>query len=587
MNTAVATLDTPSPAKKANPLLDSFARLGKTQKIMLGVGLLAMLAVMVAALVLNRQADWKVLYSNLSDKDGGAVVAQLNQMGVPYKHLEGGGAIMVPADKVHDTRLRLASQGLPKGSTVGFELMDVTRLGMTQFQERLTFQRGLEGELVRSITALSSVADARVHLALPNQNGFFREQQKPSASVLLTLHGGRTLDKTQVAGIVHLVASSVPEMDTKAVSVLDQNGNLLSESPNAQNDIDGKQLEYSRMLEKMYTQRILDLLEPVVGRDNVKAHVTADVDFSITEQTSEQHRPNQNGEPSAVRSQQLVESGSAAASNAVPGAPANMAAGAVANQPPGPGGAPINGQAAPVGINAGANNAGNGAAAAGGDNRRESVINYEVDKTVKVTRNSVGNVRRLSAAVVVNHRTVTDKKGNVTTEPLPPEQVEQMTALVREAIGFSADRGDSVNLMNASFTPPKADDTQMAWWKSPETQDWAKTLAWPLGMVLLGLILFLGMVRPAIKIMKNPPPEVPALPDNSQMLATVVDDDTERPTVAAVTHDDGGLHLETLRLEDAKRLAKENPVAVANIIKGWVNGDSPAMGGGGLKGPGA
>ena len=159
-------------------------------------------------------------------------------------------------------------------------------------------------------------------------------------------------------------------------------------------------------------------------------------------------------------------------------------------------------------------------------------------------------------------------------------------ALVREAIGFSADRGDSVNLMNASFTPPKADDTQMAWWKSPETQDWAKTLAWPLGMVLLGLILFLGMVRPAIKIMKNPPPEVPALPDNSQMLATVVDDDTERPTVAAVTHNDGGLHLETLRLEDAKRLAKENPVAVANIIKGWVNGDSPAMGGGGLKGPG-
>lgn len=587
MNTAVATLDTPSAAKKANPLLDSFARLGKTQKIMLGVGLLAMLAVMVAALVLNRQADWKVLYSNLSDKDGGAVVAQLNQLGVPYKHLEGGGAIMVPADKVHDTRLRLASQGLPKGSTVGFELMDVTRLGMTQFQERLTFQRGLEGELVRSITALSSVADARVHLALPNQNGFFREQQKPSASVLLTLHGGRTLDKTQVAGIVHLVASSVPEMDTKAVSVLDQNGNLLSESPNAQNDIDGKQLEYSRMLEKMYTQRILDLLEPVVGRDNVKAHVTADVDFSITEQTSEQHRPNQNGEPSTVRSQQLVESGTAAASNALPGAPAGQVAGAVANQPPGAAGAPINGQAAPVGINAGANNAGNGAAAAGGDNRRESVINYEVDKTVKVTRNSVGNVRRLSAAVVVNHRTVTDKKGNVTTEPLPPEQVEQMTALVREAIGFSADRGDSVNLMNASFTPPKADDTQMAWWKSPETQDWAKTLAWPLGMVLLGLILFLGMVRPAIKIMKNPPPEVPALPDNSQMLATVVDDDTERPTVAAVTHNDGGLHLETLRLEDAKRLAKENPVAVANIIKGWVNGDSPAMGGGGLKGPGA
>lgn len=586
MNTAVATLDTP-PAKKSNPLLEGFARLSNNQKLMLGAGLLAMLAVVAAALLFNRQADWKVLYSNLSDKDGGAVVAQLNQLGVPYQHLEGGGAIMVPADKIHDTRLRLASQGLPKGSTVGFELMDVTRLGMTQFQERLTFQRGLEGELVRSITALSSVADARVHLALPNQNGFFREQQKPSASVVLTLHGGRTLDKMQVAGIVHLVASSVPEMDTKAVSVLDQNGNLLSQSPDLQNgDIDGKQLEYTRKLEQMYTQRILDLLEPVVGRDNVKAQVTADVDFSITEQTSEQHRPNQNGEPSTVRSQQLVESGAAAAANALPGAPANMAAGAVANQPPGPGGAPINGEAAPVGINAGANNAGNGAAAAGGDNRRESVINYEVDKTIKVTRNSVGNVRRLSAAVVVNHRSVTDKKGNVTSEPLPPEQVEQMTALVREAIGFSADRGDSVNLMNASFTAPKVDETQVAWWQSPETQDWAKTLAWPLGMVLLGLIVFLGMVRPAIKVMQTPPP-APELPDATQMLEAVVDDDTERPALAAAKQDDGGLHLDTLRLEDAKRLAKENPVAVANIIKGWVNGDSPAMGGGGLKGPGA
>lgn len=586
MNTAVATLDTPL-AKKTNPLQEGFARLSKNQKIMLGVGLLAMLVVVVAALFFNRQADWKVLYSNLSDKDGGAVVAQLNQLGVPYKYLDGGGAIMVPADKVHDTRLRLASQGLPKGSTVGFELMDVTRLGMTQFQERLTFQRGLEGELVRSITALSSVADARVHLALPNQNGFFREQQKPSASVVLTLHGGRTLDKMQVAGIVHLVASSVPEMDTKAVSVLDQNGNLLSQSPDLQNgDIDGKQLEYTRKLEQMYTQRILDLLEPVVGRDNVKAQVTADVDFSITEQTSEQHRPNQNGEPSTVRSQQLVESGTAAAGNALPGAPTNQAAGAVANQPPGPGGAPINGAAAPVGINAGANNAGNGAAAAGGDNRRESVINYEVDKTVKITRNSVGNVRRLSAAVVVNHRSVTDKKGNVITEPLPPEQVEQMTALVREAIGFSADRGDSVNLMNASFTPPKTDDSQVEWWKSPETQDWAKTLAWPLGMVLLGLILFLGMVRPAIKVMQTPPP-APELPDGTQMLEAVVDDETQRPALASAAQDDGGLHLDTLRLEDAKRLAKENPVAVANIIKGWVNGDSPAMGGGGLKGPGA
>src|SRR5690606_27085445 len=169
-----------------------------------------LLGIVAAFFFMGRQAEWRVLYSNLSDRDGGAIVAQLTQMNVPYKHTEGGMAIMVPADKVHDTRLRLASQGLPKGSVAGFELMESNRFGMTQFQERLTFQRGLEGELTRSIQSLSSVQSARIHLALPNQNGFFREQQKPSASVLLTLHPGRVLDRAQVAGIVHLVASSVP-----------------------------------------------------------------------------------------------------------------------------------------------------------------------------------------------------------------------------------------------------------------------------------------------------------------------------------------------------------------------------------------
>ena len=180
---------------------------------------------------MNRQPDWRVLYASLNDKDGGAIVAQLSQMNVPYKYTEGGQAIMVPSDKVHDTRLRLASQGLPKGSVTGFEMMESNRFGMTQFQERLTFQRGLEGELTRSIQSLSSVQSARVHLALPNQNGFFREQQKPSASVLLTLYPGRTLDQAQIAGIVHLVASSVPELNPSAVSVVDDAGNLLSTPP--------------------------------------------------------------------------------------------------------------------------------------------------------------------------------------------------------------------------------------------------------------------------------------------------------------------------------------------------------------------
>lgn len=221
------------------------------RKLLLGGGIAALVAIFVAMTLWGRTGDYRVLYTNLSDKDGGAILAQLQQMQVPYKHADGGAAILVPADKVHDVRLKLASAGLPKGSVVGFELMESQKFGTTQFQERLNFQRGLEGELVRSIQALSSVQSARVHLALPNQNGFFREQQKPSASVVLTLYSGRTLDRGQIAGIVHLVSSSVPEMSTKAVSVVDQTGALLS-GPQEGGDhagLDAQQLQYVRQME--------------------------------------------------------------------------------------------------------------------------------------------------------------------------------------------------------------------------------------------------------------------------------------------------------------------------------------------------
>lgn len=560
MNTAVAEIDNTLPATPSNPLVAGFSRLSGARKVMLSLGALAMVGVLAAGFYMANRPDYRVLYANLSDKDGGAVLAQLSQLNIPYKHADGGSAILVPADKVHDTRLRLASQGLPRGSTVGFELLDTTRLGMTQFQERLTFQRGLEGELIRSITALSSVSDARVHLALPNQNGFFREQQKPSASVLLTLYPGRTLDRTQIAGIVHLVASSVPELNPKAVSVVDQNGNLLSQTADGEaGGPDSKQIEYTRMLEKMYTQRIIDLLEPVLGRDNVRAQVTADVDFSQTEQTSEQHRPNQNGEPSAVRSQQLVEAGSAVGQTA-PGVP-----GAVANQAPGATTAPVNGQPAQVGVVPGAN-VQNGSTDA--NRRREQVINYEVDKTVMVTRNATGTIRRLTAAVVLNHKAGTDRRGQPITEPLPAEQMEQINALVREAIGFNSNRGDSVNVMNTAFTKGSSDVTEVPWWKQPDTQDLARSLAWPAGMLLLGLILFLGMVRPTLKLMRSPAQN--EKPEIAQLDA-IVDDQPQRPGLPTPVQNEAT--AEMLRLEDAKRLARDNPVAVANIIKGWVNGE--------------
>ncbi|PKO31506.1 MAG: flagellar basal body M-ring protein FliF [Betaproteobacteria bacterium HGW-Betaproteobacteria-9] len=557
MSNTVAELDIRPMSRSA--LGEGLSRMDKTQKTRLGLGALALVAIALALFFMGQQPDWRVLYTNLGDKDGGAIVAQLTQMNVPYKHSEGGGSIMVPADKVHDTRLRLASLGLPKGTVNGFELMEANRFGMTQFQERLTFQRGLEGELTRSIQSLSSVQTARIHLALPNQNGFFREQQKPSASVLLTLHPGRTLDKAQVAGIVHLVASSVPEMNPKAVSIVDDAGNLLSSTPEGQSQgADTQKLQYTQQIEQMYTRRILDMIEPLVGEGNVKAQVSADVDFSLVESTSELHKPNQSAEAGAVRSQQIVEDGSPAAA-----LPAGVP-GATTNQPPTTGSAPINGEAAALGAA--------GAADKAASTRRQSLINYEVDKTVKVVREASGTVRRLSAAVVVNHRSSTDRGGKETTAAIPPEQLEQMTALVRETIGFNKERGDSVNVVNAVFNVSKApEEVAVAWWRQPENMELARGLAWPLGMVGMGLLVLLGMVRPGLKLMK-----APALPPAEAKLNAMVNDQPERPGLPMPSNTSNEATPETRRLTDAKRLALENPMAVANIVKGWVNGEAPA-----------
>jgi flagellar M-ring protein FliF len=555
MSTSVAELDIQPPKQSA--LGAGFARMDNTQKTRLGMGVIALLGIVMALFFMGREPDWRVLYANINDKDGGAIVAQLTQMNVPYKYTEGGQAIMVPSDKVHDTRLRLASQGLPKGSVTGFEIMESNRFGMTQFQERLTFQRGLEGELTRSIQSISSVQSARIHLALPNQNGFFREQQKPSASVLLTLYAGRSLDKAQIAGIVHLVASSVPELNPKAVSIVDDAGNLLSNSSDDPSQgADSEKLKYVQQMEQMYTRRILDMIEPLVGVGNVKAQVNADVDFSLVELTSEQHRPNQTAETSAVRSQQTVEDGTAATAQ-----PAGVP-GATTNQPPVTGTAPINGAAAPLSA------AGNADQSA--KSRRESVINYEVDKTVKVVREASGTVKRLSAAVVVNHRISTDKSGKETSTAIPPEQLEQMTALVRETIGFSKDRGDSVNVVNAVFNVSKPiTEEPVAWWLLPDNQELARSLSWPVGLVLMGLVVLMGMVRPGMKMMRTPVVETLMKPQFDAVLNEMPD----RPGLP-MPEADVQITKDQTRLADAKRLALDNPAAVANIVKGWVNGEA-------------
>jgi flagellar M-ring protein FliF len=478
-----------------------------------------------------------VLYSNIADRDGGAVIAALNQMNVPYRMSEGGGAILVPEKMVHDTRLRLASQGLPKGSIVGFELMENQKLGATQFQEQINYQRGLEGELARSIQSLSAVATARVHLAIPKASVFLRDQQKPSASVIVTLHSGRTLDRAQVAGITHLVASSVPELPLKGVSVLDQNGNLLSSPADAAGGLDQNQLSYVQQIEASTIKRIVDILEPIAGRNNIRAQVTAELDFSQTELSSESYKPNSTPDAAVVRSEQKSESsdqtGAAAGGKGVPGA--------LSNQPPA-------GNAAPGG-------AGGTAAQASGSSRRESTVNYEIDKTVRHVKNPVGQVKRLSAAVVVNHRK-TGEKG--ASKPLTAEEISQITALAKEAMGFTQARGDTLNVANAAFSVEELEAApEVPMWQQPENVALARDIGKGLLIGALFLYILFGVIRPLVRTLATAPRMEPA-----NMAA--LPDAAEESTPALVQAD---------RLTAAKQLAKSDPKMVANVVKSWVAAD--------------
>ena len=529
-------------------------------KLTMGAGLLALAGAVLAVTLWSSQGDYRPLFSGLADKDGGAVIGQLAAMQVPYKH-EAGGTILVPAGQVYELRMKLAALGLPKGgsgNTVGFELMDKSSIGQTQFAERLNFQRGLQGELARTIKEMADVADARVHLAIPQQNGFFREQQKPSASVMLTLRGGRTLDRSQIAGIVHLVSSSVPELSPKAVSVLDQTGALISQTgADGANGLDTQQLQYKQQVEAGYNKRIFDLLEPVVGRDNLRSTVTADVDFSQTEATAEEYRPNQGANTqAAVRSSQSNESNNsnAAQPTGVPGA--------ATNQPPVPATAPINGASAP--LQAAQGGAGNN------NSRREQVTNYELDKTVRVTRGATGSVKHLNAAVVVNHRTVTDAKGKTTTQPVSAEEITRLTDLVKEAMGFNAERGDSVKVVTAPFVVDKTEPADLPLWKQPWLLDIARSAIVPLAFVAIALIAVFGMIRPAIKAAAPAP--VPD--DKPETVDEVVDDAELLPGGAGMPRLEAPLHNE--KLERARALARDNPVAVANIMRDWMAGETAA-----------
>lgn len=526
----------------------AFSQLNARQKLVLMASVAMAIALLVGAWLWTKEPPYGVLFANLTDQDGGQIITTLQQQNIPYKYSEGGGAIMVPVGRVHDVRLQLASQGLPKGGLVGFEVMENQKLGISQFAEQINYQRGLEGELARSIQTLGAVRAARVHLAIPKQTAFLRDDLKPSASVLVSLQPGRSLDGAQIAGIVHLVSSSVPQLNPGSVSVIDQDGKLVSQQqdPARNAGLDAGQIRYVKEVEAQYQRRVEAILEPLVGPGNFRAQITTDVDFSHVDQVDETYLPNP-APDSAIRSQQTAESGTG-------NPPALGIPGALSNQPPVPATAPIT--SPQVG--------GAGGGGAGGNNyTRNATINFEVDKTVRHTRGTPGAVKRLSVAIVVNHKKGPVKDGKPGKPiPLTPDELKRINDLVREAVGFNDKRGDTINVAAASFVPPEPEVIpELPLWKDPAGIAMAKEIGQYLVFALIVFLVWSKLMKPAFEM----------------LAAAAQRAEAERKAAAELVAEAGpaghaphhGLSFDE-KLKHARDVARKEPKQVAELIKEWM-----------------
>ena len=574
MAAAAEQLDIDAPDAADQPARRfAFLRTPMGKNLVRGGAVAGVLAIVLILWLWNKEPDYKVLFSNFSDRDGGAITASLDQMQVKHKFSEGGNAILVPSEQVHDVRLRLAAQGLPKGGNVGFELMENQKLGVSQFLEQVNYQRALEGELARSIESLAAVQSARVHLALPKPSVFVREQQKPTASVLLNLHPNRIIDPAQTSAIVHLVASSVPELLPANVTVVDQNGNLVSDlnkngaaAGNAKN-LDASQLKYVQELQKQVIKQVESIVAPIVGEGNVRAEAVADVDFSAIEQAAESYKPNSPPAASAIRSQQSVETNGNGNAN-----PAGVP-GALSNQPPGVATAPISTN--PPGSAPAPGQPGTGGAAANGaPTHKESTTNYEVDKTVRYEQKAMAGLKRMTVGVVVNYRRNIDKDGKVTVRPMSADEMAKINSLVREAMGYNQDRGDSVSVANVPFDGvDKAPDAPLDWWRDPANLPLAKELAKFLITALILLYILLRIVRPMMRPVFKKIDEINA-PEEEPEEEIIEQPDGPTPEerlaqeIAEMEENTARTYRDNLAL--AKKLAMEDPRIVANVIKEWI-----------------
>ncbi len=520
-----------------------FNGLSLLRQLGLMVGLAASVAVGFAIVQWSQDPSYRMLYSNLSEQDAADISNTLQSAAIPYKVDSNTGAILVAGSSVHEARLKLASQGLPRGGGVGFEMLDKDQgFGVSQFMEGARYQRALEGELARTIASLNRVRGARVHLAIPKQTAFARARKKPKASVTVDLFVGRILDEGQITAISHMVAASIPSLEVSDVTVIDQKGRLLTSSDSsADMRVSSTQFNHRKRLEDYYIKRIEGILSPIVGAEGVRAQVSADIDFTVTEQTQESFNPDL----PAIRSEQTLEERRTGSHSALSGVP-----GSLSNQPP---------------ANATAGSLDEPRAPVSSTTR--ATRNYELDRTISHVRSGGGDIKRLSVAVVLDDKQSIDENGEVIRVPLTADEISSITSLVKEAIGFNGQRGDSVNVINSAFKLPEEVEPL------PEPSFMDNPGLWDTGkQVLAGAVIFFllfGVLRPVLRELAAKGEAMPA-----QMMIqgqSVTGMQNDQLTLSA----DGGnpqKNYET-NLSTARSLATQDPKRVAQVVNNWVATD--------------
>ena len=566
--------------------LDNLADMTMLRQVGLMVGLAASVAIGFAVVLWSQQPDYRPLYGSLAGMDAKQVMETLTAADIAYSVEPNSGALLVKADDVSRARLKLAAAGVtPTDSNIGFEILDKDQgLGTSQFMEATRYRRGLEGELARTISSLSNVKGARVHLAIPKSSVFVRDERKPSASVLVELYGGRSLEPGQVLAIINLVATSVPELNKSQITIVDQKGNLLSDqAQNSELTMAGKQFDYSRRMESMLTQRVHNILQPVLGNDRYKAEVSADVDFSAVESTSEQFNPDQ----PALRSEQSTNE-QRTASSGPQGVP-----GALSNQPPSPASAP---QQTGQGAASGTIQPGQPLLDANGqqimdpatgqpmlapyptDKRSQSTRNFELDRSISHTKQQQGRVNRLSVAVVIDDKVnVNPANGEINQVPWTTDQLARFTRLVQDAVGFDASRGDSVSVINVPFSTERAEViADIPFYSQPWFWDVLKQV---LGVLFI-LVLVFGVLRPVLNNItgNGRGKQVAGIGSDAELNGMGgMDGELANDRVSL-----GGPQSILLpspsegydaQLNAIKSLVAEDPGRVAQVVKEWINAD--------------